>query len=308
MFTVVTLCAPLALRPQAFSKGYPLQPRRAADAAVWLRYFYEGGTLTRDGRLLELRSTATGAAVIAALRHEGVDTERWRPHCYDAALGGWSELTEQTTFETGGEAAARIDVQLAASAVAAEEAPGASEEWPEGFFTCGVMGLKNEVNLGTLWRSAFQLGAAGMFVIGARHTQSSDVTRAWQRVPFVQHPDWNAFAAAQPHGAQWVAVEMGGEPLDTFEHPERAVYLLGSEDNGLPDSVVRACHRHVALPTVRSASFNVAVAGSLVMYDRLCKARAATRQQAQPAAAEPLAGRDPKLDRGKYNGPGRRRD
>ena len=304
MFIVAAICASLALRPEAFSKGYPLQPKRAAEAAVWLRYFYEGGTLTRDGRLLELRSSATGEAVIAALRHAGVDTERWRPHCYDTALGGWSELTEQMTFETD-DTATRIDVQLAAS-TAAVEAQGPAEEWPEGFFTCGVMGLKNEVNLGTLWRSAFQLGAAGMFVIGARHTQSNDVTRAWQRVPFVQHPDWNAFAAAQPRGAQWVAVEMGGEPLDTFEHPERAVYLLGSEDNGLPDSVVRACHRHVALPTVRSASFNVAVAGSLVMYDRLCKARAATRQQAQPATAE--ADRDPKRDRGKYNGAGRRRD
>jgi len=90
-------------------------------------------------------------------------------------------------------------------------------------------------------------------------------------VPLVHHEDWNAFAAAQPRGALWVAVEMGGEPLETFEHPERAVYILGSEDTGLPDSVARACHRHVALPSVRYASFNVAVAGSIVLYDRFAK-------------------------------------
>mmetsp|Transcript_6573 Transcript_6573/g.11571 ORF Transcript_6573/g.11571 Transcript_6573/m.11571 type:complete len:87 (-) Transcript_6573:57-317(-) len=64
---------------------------------------------------------------------------------------------------------------------------------------------------------------------------------------------------------------MGGEPLETFTHPERAVYLLGSEDTGVPESVLLAAHHHVALPSVRYESFNVAMAGSIVMYDRLAK-------------------------------------
>lgn len=90
-------------------------------------------------------------------------------------------------------------------------------------------------------------------------------------MPVTYYDGWNAFAAATPYGALLVAVEMGGEPLETFEHPERAIYLLGSEDNGLPDSVVRACHRHVALPAVRTESYNVAAAGSILMYDRHAK-------------------------------------
>ena len=32
-----------------------------------------------------------------------------------------------------------------------------------------------------------------------------------------------------------------GEPLETFKHPDRAVYILGSEDTGLPESVVQVC-------------------------------------------------------------------
>jgi tRNA G18 (ribose-2'-O)-methylase SpoU len=64
---------------------------------------------------------------------------------------------------------------------------------------------------------------------------------------------------------------MGGVPLEDFEHPDRAVYVLGSEDTGLPESVVRACALHVSLPSVRSPSFNVAVAGSILMYDRYAK-------------------------------------
>ena len=35
-----------------------------------------------------------------------------------------------------------------------------------------------------------------------------------------------------------MAVEMGGTPLKDFVHPDRAIYLLGSEDNGLPKSVL----------------------------------------------------------------------
>ena len=55
-----------------------------------------------------------------------------------------------------------------------------------------------------------------------------------------------------PRGSQLVAIEMGGEPLETFVHPERAIYILGSEDTGLADSIVQAAHHHVALPSVRS--------------------------------------------------------
>ena len=61
------------------------------------------------------------------------------------------------------------------------------------------------------------------------------------------------FAKALPYSAQLVAVEMGGEPLAEFEHPKRAVYLLGSEDNGIPEYVLRMCHKRVTLPCVRCA-------------------------------------------------------
>ena len=78
---------------------------------------------------------------------------------------------------------------------------------------------------------------------------------------------------------------MGGEAsLEEFEHPERAVYLLGAEDTGLPESVVRAAHRHVTLPCERYESFNVAVAGAMVMYDRLAKTRMKQSEQERDAA------------------------
>jgi tRNA G18 (ribose-2'-O)-methylase SpoU len=79
------------------------------------------------------------------------------------------------------------------------------------------------------------------------------------------------FYTAIPHSCQLIGVEMGGRSLGKFTHPERAIYLLGAEDNGLPQHVLTRCHHVVSLSSVRTESFNVAVAGSLVMFDRQTK-------------------------------------
>ncbi len=54
-----------------------------------------------------------------------------------------------------------------------------------------------------------------------------------------------------------------------FTHPERAIYLLGAEDTGLPESVQSLCQSiiHIKSPMC----LNVAVAGSIIMYDRISK-------------------------------------
>jgi tRNA G18 (ribose-2'-O)-methylase SpoU len=279
------------------SSTLPLRPLTLSDAHV--RYCYEGGTFRRDGRLCALPGVApTGAQVLAALSADGADLARFTPRAYDEKLSGWAPLTADTRFEPAadGSECRRVDVTLFRK----KPTPPSNDFDGEhataaGYFTCGVVGAKHGHNLGTLWRSAYQLGAAGIFVVaergaaGSLHKEAADTTKAWRRIPMCQHEDWNAFAAAQPLGALLVAVEMGGEDtLDTFEHPERAVYLLGAEDTGLPESVVRACHRHVTLPCERYESFNVAVAGSLVMYDRLAKLRQRLKaaEEARPQAVE----------------------
>ena len=49
----------------------------------------------------------------------------------------------------------------------------------------------------------------------------------------------DVFSPGDVAARQWVVVEMGGEPLETFKHPDQAIYILGSEDTGLPDSIVQ---------------------------------------------------------------------
>lgn len=141
-----------------------------------------------------------------------------------------------------------------------------------GFFEIGIYRGKTPANVGTLWRSAYQMGASGIFTVGRRYPiQSSDTTQAHRHIPCREHLDFDAMLAALPFGCPIVAVEMGGRPLASFTHPEQAVYLLGAEDHGIPPAIVARCHHVVSLPAIRTASYNVAVAGSLVMFDRLSK-------------------------------------
>lgn len=168
---------------------------------------------------------------------------------------------------------------LATATVNLRRAP-VNELGPGRFAALGVIDAKGEENVGTLWRSCFQLGAQLLFTVRRRYVeQRSDTLRVPTRVPLMHFEDWNAFAAAAPAGATLVAVEMGGTPLDAFEHPSRAVYLLGSEDGGLPPRVLEACGACVALSAERYSSYNVAMAGSIVLYDRLAKERQAQEER-----------------------------
>ena len=65
-----------------------------------------------------------------------------------------------------------------------------------------------------------------------------------------------------------VGVELteNAQPLETFNHPRRCVYLLGAEDHGLSNAAIEKSHFLVKFKS--ELSLNVSVAGSIVMYDR----------------------------------------
>lgn len=142
-----------------------------------------------------------------------------------------------------------------------------------GYYGIGIFHGKTGVNLGTLWRSAYQLGAAFAFTVGRRYRpQASDTTKAWRSIPLFDWMDFEMFLAhGVPYDCPIVAVEMGGTDLRRITHPARCIYLLGAEDYGLPPDILRRCHSTVSIPSERMDSYNVAVAGSIIMYDRFAK-------------------------------------
>ena len=146
------------------------------------------------------------------------------------------------------------------------------EHSEEQFFGIGIYQPKTEHNVGTLWRSAYILGASFIFIIDGKYThQQSDTTKAWSKIPFYKYDNFEHFYNSMPHSTQLVGVEMSEEstPIKSFIHPPRASYLLGSENNGLPDDIVKKCHRLIQLPG--ATSLNVSVSASIVLYDRINK-------------------------------------
>lgn len=141
-----------------------------------------------------------------------------------------------------------------------------------GFFGVAVYRPKNEINIGTLWRTANLMGASFIATIGHRYrAQSSDTLHSPDHVPLFHYQRFEDFRNNMPYNTSLVAVELTPESkgLKNFVHPERAIYLLGAEDNGIPPEVLDRCRFAIKIETERS--LNVAVAGSIVLYDRSTK-------------------------------------
>ena len=148
-----------------------------------------------------------------------------------------------------------------------------------GYFEIGIYHTKTQENIGTLWRTAWQLGASGVFTIGKRYKQqSSDTPKVTRHIPLRHFLTLDDFKYQRPIGAVLIGIEMGGIPLSDFYHPKQAIYLLGAEDHGLPQEIQDYCNCIVSLESINHASYNVAVAGSIVLYDRMFGSKALVAQ------------------------------
>ena len=267
-----------------FSNFYACAYERRESAGSWFPVLR---SITRPLSTLQIDDDITFSTAVADApqpsrrgaeprvpRRARIDVKLCRREAIDEAAASGAPLAAAST--TAGAALATATVNL-------RRAP-TSELGAGRYAAIGVVDAKSEENVGTLWRSAYQLGAQFIFTVSRRYVpQRSDTLRVPTRLPLLHFDDWHAFASAAPAGATLVAVEMGGTPLDEFDHPENAVYLLGSEDNGMPPRVLEACGACVALSAERYASYNVAMAGSIILYDRLAKQNQKTRSTAEAA-------------------------
>ncbi len=138
-----------------------------------------------------------------------------------------------------------------------------------GYFEIGIYHPKKEVNVGTLWRSAYQLGATGIFTIGKRFiSQASNTTQSQKHIPLREYPSFEEYKKNLPYDCQIVAIEEGGKNIKNFCYPSRISFLLGAEEHGLPLEIIEKCHHLISLDSVRMNSYNVSVAGSIVMYHK----------------------------------------
>jgi tRNA G18 (ribose-2'-O)-methylase SpoU len=140
----------------------------------------------------------------------------------------------------------------------------------DGYVGVGIYNGKRTYNFGVLVRTARVFGADFVFSVGHRNPGETSSVNAELTIPVFHFETIDLCVASIPVNAKLVCVELAPGALDirTYNHPARAVYLLGPEDGMLPSSVMRQ-HDTVVLPG--AYPFNVAMAATVVLYDRLLK-------------------------------------
>jgi tRNA G18 (ribose-2'-O)-methylase SpoU len=146
-----------------------------------------------------------------------------------------------------------------------------AEARSRGYFGIGVEGVSKSANVGALLRTAHAFGAAFCFVVGAgfdaRAGRLADTADTPDHVPLWHFADIDALLL--PQGCVLVGVELleTATNLPSFRHPLNAAYVLGPERSGLSPATLAQCRHVVRIPT--RFALNLAVAGALVLYDRL---------------------------------------
>ena len=150
--------------------------------------------------------------------------------------------------------------------------------------------------MGALLRTAHAFGASFCFTVGAgwdaRAGRVADTADTPHQVP---HWRWGSVEALDlPRECALVGVELLDEAVDlpSFRHPLNAAYVLGPERSGLSDAMRARCRHVVRIPT--RFALNLAVAGAIVLYDRLLQhgrfAERAVGAGGPGATAEPVRG------------------
>ncbi len=140
-----------------------------------------------------------------------------------------------------------------------------------GYFGLAIYRPKKEVNFGSLLRTAQIFDASFIALIGSRYLrQSSDTFGAVHHIPIFEYDCFDNFYLNLPRSCQIIGVEQHerAQQLRAYQHPLSAVYLFGAEDDGLPPNILERCHDLVMLEGEKS--MNLAVAGSIVIYHRVC--------------------------------------
>jgi tRNA G18 (ribose-2'-O)-methylase SpoU len=140
-----------------------------------------------------------------------------------------------------------------------------------GYFGIGAEGVSKSANVGALLRTGHAFGAAFCFTIGTGWDSRAGRTADTADTP-LHVPMWRYATVADlslPRGCKLVGVERVEDAIDlpSFRHPLNAAYVLGPERAGLSAALLARCDHVVKIPT--RFSLNLAVAGALVLYDRL---------------------------------------
>ena len=132
-----------------------------------------------------------------------------------------------------------------------------------------------EHNVGSLVRTAHAVAASELLLVGEREWNVEAARTAELYTKVTHLPDVRALRDhLEDQGLRLVAVELDDRSVGLFEaeYPENPCFLLGAEIGGVPEELLDAAELVVQIPQWGLVpSLNLAVAGSIVVYDYLAK-------------------------------------
>lgn len=127
--------------------------------------------------------------------------------------------------------------------------------------------VRSPFNVGSVFRSAEAFGVEELllspFCADPAHPRAQRSAMGTTRVVSWRRAEFEDLRSLGP----LIALELGGEPLDSFAFPKRGVLAVGSEELGLSPEILSLCERRVSIPMGGAkASLNLGVAFGIVAY------------------------------------------
>ena len=145
-------------------------------------------------------------------------------------------------------------------------------------FVCiGLSNPKSTSNVGSVMRAAGCYEVDQVLYTGRRYDRAAKLTTDTKKVRIdiplqnIESLGFDCMTQAFDEETKIVCVDLvkGATPLPSFEHPEKALYIFGPEDNTISQAVIDKADHVVFVPTV--GCMNLAASVNVLLYDRLAK-------------------------------------
>ena len=132
----------------------------------------------------------------------------------------------------------------------------------------GIYNPKDATNLGHLIRSAHAFAIPFVFQIGGDaswHNIKTDTTKAIRWLVCGEYDSLEHLKQEFSHiPIIGIEIDPNARGITEFKPPREALYLLGREDEGLPEEILKRLDMLVQIPTV--VPLNVGVTSAIVMF------------------------------------------
>ena len=130
--------------------------------------------------------------------------------------------------------------------------------------------MSQDLNIGSIVRSANAFNVAGVHIIGRRRWNKRGAMVTNRYLDVRHHPEPGELLAwARAEGYEVIGIDNGpgAQPLEAADLPERCLMVFGSEGEGISPELSAGCSRLLRIGQYGSTrSINVAAAAAVAMH------------------------------------------